>query len=128
MEMIIKCTAAALIGTAVVQLIKKTNPELSFAVTALITATILLACFGVFSLTKDLIGCAEQLLGSSSSLMRPLLKCAGIGFISKFGSDLCRDASQVAAASSLDFAGTVCAMAVAAPLLISVMKMIGTMI
>ena len=47
MEMIIKCTAAALIGTAVVQLIKKTNPELSFAVTALITATILLACFGI---------------------------------------------------------------------------------
>ena len=128
MEIIIKCTAAALIGSAAAQIIKKTNPELSFAVSASITVTILLACLGIFNLTKDLLDCAEQLLGSSSSLLRPLVKCAGIGFISKFGADLCRDASQAAAASSLEFAGAVCAMAVAAPMIVSVMKMIGTMV
>jgi stage III sporulation protein AD len=57
-----------------------------------------------------------------------MLKCLGIAFISKFGADLCRDASQSALASAVETAGNLCAAALAMPLIISLMTTIGGML
>ena len=95
---------------------------------SLLSTLILVSALGMFSVVKELIDCAVDVMGASSTYIRPMLKCMGIGLISKFAADICRDASQNAAASSIELAGTLCAASVAMPMIISTLKMIGTMV
>jgi len=128
MDIIVKCSAAGLFGSFVCLLIKKQNPELSLALSTVITACVLLACSGAFVFLRDLLNCTRELLGSTSELIKPMLKCMCIGFISKLGADRCKDAARTALASALEFGGTLCAAASAVPLIISTVKTIGSMV
>jgi len=128
MEIIAKNAAAAILASTVCLLIKKQNPEFSLAISAALSALIMLASSTLLSSIKELINCAVDMLGASTTLIRPILKCMGVGLISKFGSDICRDASYSALASSLELCGTLCAAALAVPVLISTLKMIGSMV
>ena len=51
----------------------------------------------------------------------------GIAIVTKLASELCRDSSQSAVASSVELAGSICALSVAMPLIISMLKTIGAM-
>ena len=66
--------------------------------------------------------------GSNETLTGPVLKCVAIAIITKVTAELCKDASQGAAASAVELAGTVCAMSAAMPLIMSMLKMIGGMV
>ena len=57
----------------------------------------------------------------------PVMKCAAIAIVTKLASELCRDSSQSAVASSVELAGSICALSVAMPLIISMLKTIGAM-
>ena len=59
---------------------------------------------------------AEQ-SGVSRTLLTPLYKTVGIALVVKVGGGLCRDAGESALAAALEFAGTVCALLTALPLL-----------
>ena len=128
MEILLKSTAVAIFASVVCVLIKKHNPEFSLLVSFLTTVLISIAILSLSSVLHDLLLCAQNMLGASSTFIKPLMKCMGIGFISKFGSDMCRDASQSALASTLEFAGVICSASVAMPVIISMLKMIGTMV
>ena len=56
------------------------------------------------------------------------LKTVGIAIVTKIGSDLCRDAGESALAAALEFAGTVCALLTALPLLRAVLELIGELL
>lgn len=128
MEVIVKCTAAALVSCACSLLIKKGNPEYSFALCILVATIIVASAMTALKAAESLISYARDMLGASSTLIGPVLKCVGISFVSKFGSEFCKDASHSALASALELAGSACAAAVAMPLVISMMKMIGSML
>ena len=128
MEIIIKSAGAAIFSSAVCILIKKHNPELSFAISTALTTLIFLASTSLLSCVRELVSCVVDMLGADTTLIRPILKCMGIGYISKFSADICRDASHSALASSLELCGTLCAAAFAMPIVISTLKMIGTMV
>lgn len=51
-----------------------------------------------------------------------------VAIVTKLASELCREASQSAAASAVELAGTLCAFSVALPLIMSMLKMIGGMV
>ena len=98
MELMIKCAGAGILSAVCVLLLRRSNPEFSFALSAATVAVLEL---------------------------RPVLKCLGIASVSRFGADLCRDASQGAVASAVETVGSVCALAVAAPVLLSLLTTIG---
>ena len=50
---------------------------------------------------------------------------ATTGRPSRFSAESCRDASQNAAASAVEFAGAACSLGVVLPLLVSVLKTLG---
>ena len=77
---------------------------------------------------RGLIHETELIFGNVGMQMKPVLKCLGIAAASKFASDLCRDASQTALASALEYTGGLCAAAAALPAVLNVMKMIGGML
>ena len=128
MEIISKCAVTVVLGSLVSLLIKKNIPEFSAVLGIAVTVIVLSLALSLLSTVTDIIVCATGMLGTSSALLRPLLKCLGISLITKFSSDICRDSSQSAAAASLEFSGTLCALSVAAPVIITMIKMIGTMI
>ena len=66
---------------------------------------------------------AEQ-SGVSRTLLTPLYKTVGIALVVKVGGGLCRDAGESALAAALEFAGTICALLTALPLLRAVLELI----
>lgn len=128
MELLFKAAAAALTAAAVGLLIKNRNPELSLLLGAGTAALILIASAGFLKGLRELADTVKTIAGSSEALIAPVLKCVAIAIVTRIAAELCRDASQAAAASAVELAGTVCAMSAAMPLLMSVLRMIGGML
>ena len=128
MELLLKCTALAMFSAISALLIRRINPELSLAISAAAAVVILLSAAMLLreltESTKEL----ERVFGSQIVQARPILKCLGIALISKFGSDLCKDASQAALAAAVETAGSLCAAAVAMPMILTLMTTIGGML
>ena len=120
MELLIKASAVGIAAGLICLVIKKSNPELS-AVSI---------CFAAVSFTAPLRELAELIKSMTSSgelFIAPVMKCAAIAIVTKLASELCRDSSQSAVASSVELAGSICALSVAMPLIISMLKTIGAM-
>jgi len=127
MDMMIKCAGAALLSTVMCLLLKRTNPEISVLLSAAAVTVIMLCAMGFARGIQDLAAMVKTIVGSSEMLIAPVLKCVGIAAITKITTELCKDASQSALAAAVDMAGTLCAVGVAMPLVISMLKMIGGM-
>ena len=123
-----KCAALAVFSSLVTLMIRRVNPELSFALAGVTTAVLILACACVMDELLSALRETQLIFGTSAAEFRPMLKCLGIAIASRFGADLCRDASQSALASAVEMAGSLCAAAVAVPVIISLMTTIGGML
>ena len=66
--------------------------------------------------------------GVSDTLFLPLYKTIGIALIVRIGGNLCKDAGQNALASVLEFAGAICALVTALPLLSAVLDLLTELI
>ena len=127
MELIIKSASAALIASAAGLLIKKSNPELSLMLGLGAAAVILLSSMNFAAGLRELAETVRKMTGGST-LTAPVLKCLAIAVITRLSSELCRDSSQSAAACAVEFAGSICALSVSMPLILSVLTMIGEFI
>lgn len=127
MEIIVKCAAAALLSCLVCLLIKRTNPEMSMVLSAGVIVVIIGAAMSFASCLIELASEVRKLSESADVLITPVLKCVGIGAVTKISSELCRDSSHSSAAAAVDMAGTLCAIGVSMPLIMSMLKMIGGM-
>lgn len=128
MELIFKAAATALFSAIVGLLIKRYNPEISVLLSACAVAVISIAALDFASELKTLVKTVKTLVGTSDMLITPILKCVAVAVVTKLTSELCRDSSQAASASAVELAGTLCAMSVAMPLIISALKLIGGMV
>ena len=127
MELLIKASAVGIAAGLICLVIKKSNPELSAVLGAAAAVSI---CFAAVSFTAHLRELAELIKSMTSSgelFIAPVMKCAAIAIVTKLASELCRDSSQSAVASSVELAGSICALSVAMPLIISMLKTIGAM-
>ena len=123
MELVLQCTAAAIFSAMTSLLLKRYHPELSFSLSALTLALILLSSLRLLSGAGELVKNVRSTLNVSAAQLEPVLKCLGIAAVSRFGSGLCRDASQSALASAIETAGLFCAAAVVVPSVLSLVKM-----
>ena len=123
MELVLQCTAAAIFSALTSLLLKRYHPELSFSLSALTLALILLSCLRLLSGAGELVKSVRSSLSVSAAQLQPVLKCLGIAAVSRFGSGLCRDASQSALASAIETAGLFCAAAVVVPSVLSLVNM-----
>lgn len=128
MELLIKCTALALFSAVSALLIRRMNPELSLLISVAAVVVIMLSVVMLLRELTDSMRELEYVFGSLIVQTRPILKCLGIAFITRFGADLCRDASQAALAAVLETAGSLCAAAVAMPMILTLMTTIGGML
>lgn len=123
-----KCAAAALLATAICLLIKRTNPEIAMLLSAGTIVVIMSAAMGFARSITELAAIIKTMTEDSDVMIIPVLKCVGIGAITKISAELCRDAAQSSAAAAVDMAGTLCAIGVSMPLIVTVLKLIGGMV
>ena len=123
-----KCAALAVFSSLVTLLVRRVNPEISFVLSAVTVTVLLLACGGVMDELLRALRETQVIFGTSAAELKPMLKCLGIAMASRFGADLCRDASQSALAAAVETAGSLCAAAVAMPVILSLMTTIGGML
>ena len=128
MELLVKCAALAVFSSFTALMIRRINPEMSFALSAVTAVVLLLAGSSVMDELLRALRETQQIFGTSAVELRPMLKCLGIALASRFGADLCRDASQSALAAAVETAGTLCAAAVAMPVVLSLMTTLGGML
>ena len=104
--------------------VKKGTPEIALAVSLAAVAVGLLA---LAEPVEELMGLLRQIREKSSlaqSWFLPLYKVAAIAVVVRIGGDLCRDAGEGALSSVVETAGSVCALAAAAPLMQGVLSLI----
>ena len=121
MEIVIKAAALALIAAVCALLIKKSNPEISFAVAVIAAAVICAAAAPAIGEIKSF---AQDIVGKtqiSPAVFLPVIKCVGIALVVKLSGELCRDAGQSAAASALEYLGCAAALITALPLVRSML-------
>ena len=127
MEIVLKAAAASVAAAILSLVVKKTNPELSLVLGIAVCALVAGLALRTFSEIKDTLKLVELGTGFSSSYAAPILKCVGIAMASRIGGDVCRDAGQSAAASSLETCGAICALYVSLPLLKELLRTIGAL-
>lgn len=127
MDIMLKCAAVALMATVICLLIKRTNPEMSMLLSTGAIVVILTAAMGFARSITELAALVKTMSDDSDVMIVPVLKCVGIGAVTKISAELCRDASQSSAAAAVDMAGTLCAIGVSMPLIVSMLKLIGGM-
>ena len=125
MELIFKASAAALSAAVLSLIVKKFNPEISLLLDIIVSVVIVSASLSFLSVIRELGQLISKILKGSETLLLPVLKCLAIAVITKVSAELCRDSSQSAAASALEFAGSVCALSISAPLILKVLNLIG---
>jgi stage III sporulation protein AD len=127
MEIMIKCAALALTATIIGLLIKRTNPEMAILLSLTVIIVILSATMSYGKKITELAELIRDMTSGTELIISPVLKCVGIGAITKITTDLCKDAAQSSTAAAVDMAGTLCAIGVSVPLIVSMLKMIGEM-
>ena len=102
MDIMLKCAAIALMATVMCLLIKRTNPEMSMLLSAGAIVVILTAAMGFARSITELAAMVKTMSDDSDVMIVPVLKCVGIGAVTKISAELCRDASQSSAAAAVD--------------------------
>ncbi len=128
MDVVWKAAAVALTAAILGLLIRQKNPELALLLSVCTVTVILLGTIGLLSGLVTLFETAESIMSRSETMVAPLFKCCAIGLLSKICMELCAEAGNHAAAVAVELAGTICALRLVLPLMISVLKLIGGMV
>ena len=128
MEALFKLCGVLLVSGCAALMIRKSNPEMSLS----LSAAALIAVFGVsLALLRPMRNVwekAQTLYGLEDVYLLPLFKCCAAALVARFTADLCREASQNAAASAAELLGVICAIGAAMPLIGSMLGAIGEML
>lgn len=121
---LLRVSAAALCALLVCLLLRRTNPELAALLSLAAVIGIAAAALRLGEGLGELNGALQQRFGLSLTAVQPVMKCVAAAVVTKLTAELCRDASQNAAAAAVELAGTLCALGVILPLLMSVLNML----
>ncbi len=127
MSQLIQAAALGLAGAFIAVLLKKTAPELGLAVTIAVCIAAAGLALGLFRELKDIVELAGIQTGLSPAVVSPVLKCVGIGIVTRLAGEMCKDAGQGAVAAAVELCGTVCAMVTALPMIRALMDLIGSL-
>ena len=128
MDILIKSAVIGVVGAILALTVKKPSPETALVLTIAASAIVLGFALEFVAGITGIIDLATANTGLSPAVITPMLKCSGIGIITRLASDICADAGAGGIASSVELAGAAAALYVALPLLQTLLQMIGGLI
>lgn len=128
MTVLIKAAAIGIAGAIMALLLKKSAPELGFALSLAISLLAAGLGAGILEELTEVLKLAQEQTGLSAAVVSPVFKCVAIGVVTRLSADMCKDAGQGAVASAVELCGTACALSAALPLVRSLLQMVGEMV
>lgn len=128
MELVLKAAAISIIGAALGLVLKKNVPEISLLLAMAVSGAVLGLAAAVLKNIVDFAVKLTELTDMPSASVVAVMKAVGIGIITRFASDICKDSGQNAAASSVELAGTAAVLFTALPLMETVLEMIKSLL
>lgn len=128
MDILIKICGVLLVSGCAALLIRKSNPEMSLSLSVAALVMVFGAALTLLRPVRDAWEKAQELYGVSDVLLLPVVKCCAAALVAKLTADLCREASQNAAASAAEVLGVLCALGAAMPLIDNMLSAIGEML
>lgn len=128
MEIAIKAAVAGICGSVAALVIKRYTPSIALMVGAAVSLVTAALAMGVAGELKRMTDNAASLSELSPAVTQPVLKCIGIGAVTRFGADMCKDAGQASAASAVELAGAAAALMCALPLISTLLDTVGALI
>lgn len=128
MTVLFQAAILGIAGAVTGLLLKRSAPELGLALSMAVS---LMAGGLALELTaglSEILALLRDETGLSPAVVEPVIKCVGVGIVTRLSADICRDAGQSAAASAVELCGTACALVTALPLIRSLLKMISEMV
>jgi stage III sporulation protein AD len=125
MDTVFQAAACAVSAALLALLIRRSNPELGLALSLAGGLVLVLLTVQLSGPVFELAELVQELTGAEGALLAPVGKCVCIGIITRLAGDLCRDAGQSYIAGAVELLGSVAALAVAAPLFVTLLTMIG---
>lgn len=117
MTVLFKAAAAAVAGAIIGLIVKRSAPELALGLSTAVSIFAALLAMELISGLTEFLDMLEGETGLSPAVVGPVLKCVGVGVVTRIAADICRDAGQSAAASAVELCGAACAMTAALPLI-----------
>lgn len=108
--------ALCVTGALLAVLLKRTNPDMALLLALAVCGAALLLLAEPLEEIRDFLTQLADGGQLPAELFAPLVKTVGVAFVSRTGSDLCRDAGEGAMASLVETAGAVIAILVSLPL------------
>ena len=128
MDNVIKAAALLICGAILSLLLKKDNPSFSTVlILSVCSAVLYLAVNSAKEITETVFEIADE-ANVPSVYLSAIFKAVGIAIVSRISADICKDAGQSAAASTMELMGAFSAVIIALPLINTVMKMLGELI
>lgn len=124
MTILLKAAAIAIAGAVITLLVKRSAPELGLSVSIAVSLLCAALAMELLSGLREILDLVQTQTGLSPAVTAPVLKCVGIGIVTRLSADMCRDASQSAIASAVELCGAACALVTALPLIQSLLRMI----
>ena len=128
MDILIKICGVLLVSGCAALLIRKSNPEMSLSLSVAALVMVFGAALTLLRPVRDAWEKAQELYGVSDVFLLPVVKCCAAALVAKLTADLCREASQNAAASAAEVLGVLCALGAAMPLIDNMLSAIGEML
>lgn len=125
MELMVKAAGLALTAALLNLLLRRRNAEMAAVLSITAVTVISLAALRYAQAFRDLTATVRSLLSGGESLLLPVMKCLATALVTKLSADMCRDASQTALASTVELAGSLCALGISLPMILQVLKQIG---
>lgn len=114
----------ALIATIIIIVLKAQRPEIAVQVSLVTGIVIFMIILGKVAAVVDLLNSYADRVNIDRVYLATLLKIVGIAYIAEFGAEVCRDAGEGAIASKVELAGKVVIMALAVPIITSLLDLV----
>ena len=125
METLLRAAVLGVAGAVIALLLKKNAPELALALSMAVCLLAAELAMELFAQLKEIVALCREQTGLSPAVVEPVIKCVGVGAVTRLAADLCKDAGQGAVASAVELCGACCAMVTALPLIRALLQMIG---
>lgn len=121
---ILQLGAIGVAGTLCALTVRKQTPELALVLALVTGGLILYASTQALSQALALLEQLASVAGLSKELLIPLVKTVGISVLTRLSAQICKDGGMESVAAFLELAGSLAALAVAVPLLESVLSLL----
>lgn len=117
-----KILAICLVSAVLCIILKPRNGEYAFAVSIAAGIAVTFLLLKIISVPIETVRLKLESYGVETQYFKVALKAVGIGYITNFIADACRDGGQVSLASKAEFGGKCAIFVLCCPLMISVLE------